>query len=307
MARTQGAKGIKPFKKWTSVPTSARSNIRHLSSIKGGPLDVYLGLLKHQENYLKWIHSRHTLILDLKSRLLMCQNPTSTKKGRVKEATYAKYRWYTEQTVVLESINSFETYFKTTLTRLGAILQPYVNPSPNRVLKINAKELWGITGEKLFPEMVPLIEFEQQLFHNLEEVDRATDLLIGKRRYNPNVVSNPLSESIKAIRGMFQIRHTLSHNAGLVTKSDRAKYLSIGLTITENEVIDPRSGSLSKAIFKSLASEAQEFNRWLRLETAGYLSRCIADRGLSVPVAKRTELIALLGKDKCWATVTWTP
>lgn len=306
MPKTKGAKNIKPFTKWPSIPTSSRSAVKHLSSIKGGPLDTFLGLLKHQENYLKWIESRHTQVLQLKKELINCKSPGSTKKARVKEATYAKYRWYTEQVLVLESINSFETYFKTTIVRLGVILQPYVYPHPDRILKISSKELWGIVGEKLYSDMVPLVEFEQQLFHNLEDVDRATDLLIGKRRYTPNISTNPLAESIRAIRGMFQIRHTLSHNAGRVTKGDRAKYLTIGLTITENEVIDPTSGSLSRAMSKTLATEARDFNDWLRSETAKYLAHCIANRGLAVPSVKRAELEKLLGKDTCWDTVTWS-
>jgi hypothetical protein len=105
---------------------------------------------------------------------------------------------------------------------------------------------------------------------------------------------------------MFQIRHTLSHNAGRVTKGDFAKYQTIGLAITENEVIDPTSGSLGIAISKTLATEARDFNAWLRSETAMYLAHCIANRRLAVPIAKRAELEELLGKDTCWDTVTWS-
>lgn len=265
------------------------------------------GILRHQRNFLKWIAKRHAMLIQSGEEARKDKEGDKRKgPAGAKTATFEKYLWYAEHLVLLESINAFEKFYKDTFTRLGAILQGYVQPDPGRNVSINARQLWAITGETLLPSIVPTLVFEHQLFHDLDEVDRATDMLIGKRRYNRKTKPNPLAGPSKALRGIFQIRHTLSHNCGMVTKSDQGKFKEAGFVVAENEAIDPTKNDLSVTILKRLRREATDFTAWLRTETASFLCSCITDRNLTVPIAKRTELEDLLGTDNCWATVTWT-
>jgi hypothetical protein len=305
--RTRGTRNIKPFGERNGVPTSSSANLRHLSSTGGNPLEQFTGLLNHQASFLLWVDKRHEAIVALKKEIITLKK-LPAKKGAVgaKAATFVKYRWYAEHLVLLEGINAFEAFYKNTFTKLGAILRPFVQPDPERVVPINARLLWAIAGETVLPDLVPTLVFEHQLFHDLDEVDKATDMLVGKRRYNRKTKQNPLADRVRAIRGIFQIRHTLSHNSGVVTKSDQAKFADLGFTLAKDEVIDPVKERLCLAVFKELEKEAGEFTLWLRQETAAFLSACIADRGLAVPAARRTELEALLGADACWAGVDWT-
>lgn len=304
--RTKGSKNIKRFGERTTVPTSSTANVKHLASIAGGPLKQFIGILNHQASFLSWLEARHDKIVTLKKQVLELQKKTKGKGPTGgKEGTFVKYRWYAEHLVVLEAINAFESFYKSTFTALGIALQGFVNPDADRKVSINAKLLWGITGGTALPALVPTIVFEHQLFHDLDEVDGATDMLIGKRRYRRKDKPNPLAARVKALQGIFQVRHTLSHNCGNVTKSDQAKFKALGLTVTCNEVIDPAKEKFSTSIFKELESEAEDFTSWLRKETAVFLSDCITNRSLEVPVAKRAELEALLGADTCWATVAW--
>lgn len=268
----------------------------------------FKGIVKHQLNFLNWVQTRHEYIKALNAQLRTA-NLKKTGKGPrgSKDATFTKYRWYAEHLVLLESINAFETFYKRTFTELGGILQPYVNPSAERIIRINAQMLWNITGGTVLPSMIPAIAFEHELFHDLDQVDSTTDMMIGKRRYNRKISPNPLKDRIRAIRGAFQVRHTLSHNAGLVIKGDKSNFKTIGFDATESEVIDPSKNRLLKAILKELETEASEFTEWLRMGTAEFLVQCIKERGASVPLSKRAELEALLGSDTCWNKVTWTP
>ena len=305
--RTKGSINIKRFGERTTVPTSATANVKHLTSIAGNPLKQFVGILNHQGNFLNWIEDRHETIINLKKEVHKLKRQIAGKGPTgAKEATFVKYRWYADHLVLLEAINAFETFYKATLTKLGAILQPFVQPASDRVVSINAGLLWGITGETLLSELVPALVFEHELFHDLDNVDRATDMLIGKRRYNRKTQNNPLADRVKALRGIFQVRHTLSHNCGLVTASDNAKFTALGLTASQGEVIAPVKESLSVGILKELEKEATEFTAWLRIEIATYLSSCIANRGLAVTFAKRADLEALLGSDPCWANIAWT-
>lgn len=305
--RTKGSKNIKRFGELTTIPTSATANVKHLASIAGNPLEQFIGILNHQGNFLNWIEDRHEKIVELKNEVHTLKN---TIKGKgptgAKEATFVKYRWYADHLVLLEAINAFETFYKTTFTRLGAILQPFVHPSPDRIVKINAQQLWGVTGDTVTSGLVPALVFEHELFHDLDNVDGATDMLIGKRRYNRKMTHNPEANRVKTLRGIFQVRHTLSHNCGLVTNNDHGKFKELGLTTVVGEVIDPVKGSLSLGILKELENEATNFTAWLRIEVAAYLSTCISTRSLVVPIAKKLELERLLGTAPCWASVSWT-
>lgn len=299
--KTKGTKNIVSFEKRTIIDTSSSQQVLHLARIRGSPVEEFSALLKHQRNYLKWISKRHELITESAKKSKAKKGPQGAKK-----ATFVKYRWYSEQLVLLEAINAFETFYKTTFTRLGIILQPYIQPDEERVIRINARQLWAIAGETVLPTLVPVLVFEQELFHDLDEVDRASDMLIGQRRYKRKEKNNQLKNRIRALRGIFQVRHTLSHNNGLVTTGDEAKFREIGYTIAVQEIIDPSKNHLSHAIFKELEVEAMDFTKWLAFATATFLEQCIKDRGLAVPRAKRKELESLLGKHRCWTKVTWS-
>jgi hypothetical protein len=228
------------------------------------------------------------------------------KKGKgptgAKEATFVKYRWYAEHLVLLEAINAFETFYKKTFIGLGAVVQEYVQPELMKAIKIEARLLWSISGAISVPALV----FEQSLFHDLETIDGASEMLIGKKRYNQNYQTNPLGERVKALRAIFQIRHTLSHNSGLVTESDGAKFKRLTFDITPQQVIDPARNQLGLAVFRELEAEAKDFTSWLADETAAFLEECITDRGIEIPTSKQNELESLLGPHVSWATVPWS-
>ncbi|CAA9447803.1 MAG: hypothetical protein AVDCRST_MAG58-602 [uncultured Rubrobacteraceae bacterium] len=139
------------------------------------------------------------------------------KKGP-KDAVYRKYRWYAEHLTLLEAINSFEVFYKQTLIALASALREFVPPG-NIKGAIDGRVLWSTTGEVNIAALL----FEHQLFHDLDNVDKATQMLINARRYNVNNPKSPLNETVKAIQAIFQVRHTLSHNGGLVTGSDSTK------------------------------------------------------------------------------------
>lgn len=304
--RTPGATNIVPFEARNTIETSNDGDVRHLADVKGTPLDEFSGLIQHQANFLAWIDSRHKWIFDLKTEINRL-NDRQQKKGPVgpKGGTFRKYRWFAEQLVVLEAINAFEAFYKKTFVGLGTVLQTYVQPK-NRLVKINEQQLWNAAGQAVFPSLIPSLAFEQQLFHDLDAVDTASDLLIGRKRYKKNLQSNPLADRVKALGGIFQIRHTLSHNSGRVTDGDRAKFIGLNFTITANEIIDPMKNQLGIAILRTLETEAQEFTNWLANGTATFLTECVNVRANIVPAAKQQELELLLGPHQSFANVPWT-
>ena len=297
------SKHLVPFSKRKVIDTSPSADVRHLTGIKGTPLDEFLGLLKHEENFLVWVDERHEIITDQAKELKQLKgNATSKGPAGGKEGTFTKYRWYAEQLVVLEAINAFETFFKKTFIQLGTAVQDYVQLDAIKGLNIDARILWSITGQVSVPALV----FEQSLFHDLDAIDAATHTLIGERRYNQNANKNALADRIRALRAIFQVRHTLSHNNGLVTDSDGAKFKRIRFDVKAKEVVDPGKDRLGEAIFKELADEAADFTNWLAGAASTYLTKCVKERGLAVPKTKLAEFEAALGKHKSWASVPWS-
>ena len=304
--RTEGATNIPHFDQLERIGTNATSQIKHLSDIEGTPLKQFQSLLRHQKNYLNWIETRHDKIKELQSKLDEHVSRSGQGPAGAKDTVFAKYRWYSEQLVILEGINAFETFYKQTLTKLGTILKDYVHPSEDRVIRINARQLWSISGETVTSSLIPALVFENQIFHDLDTVDQATDMLIGQRRYQKRNNPPPHPERVKALRGIFQVRHTLSHNGGKVIPGDAEKFRDYGYTISENEIIDPNEGRTGHSIFKTIEDEAKDFNVWLIVNTANYLQSCINDRGLTVELGKQTELEGLLGSHSDWANVSWS-
>lgn len=300
--RTLGSKNVTSFGKRPDIATSASLQVRHLANLTGNPLTEFQGLLNHQDNFLVWIEERHDKIVELKNEVQQLNGVAPGGHSGAKEATFVKYRWYAEQLVLLEAINAFETFYKKTFIGLGNVIQEFVQPDVMKGVKIEVRLLWTITGQMSVPALV----FEQSLFHDLDAIDEASEMLIGKKRYNQNSTNNPLSERVRALRGIFQIRHTLSHNNGLVTDSDAAKFKRLKFGITAKDIIDPVRTSLGLAVFRELEAEAIDFTTWLSTVTAEFLTKCSADRGLAVPAAKNHKLQTLLGAHACWATVPWS-
>lgn len=305
--RTAGAKNIVSLETRTTIDTSNSADIGHFANFGETPLKEFCDLLKHQDNFLSWVEGRHDSIVKLKTEINTLKGkapgkgPTGAKNG-----TTRKYLWFSEQLVLLDAINAFETFYKKTFVMLGAILNRYVQPDPARTVTINALQLWNAAGQPVYPSLVPELAFEHQLFHDLDAVDKASDLLIGARRYLKKSQNNPRASLVKALSGIFQIRHTLSHNHGFVTEGDSAKFSELQFTITQGEIIDPVKSQLGIAISRALKAEAEDFTEWLTNGTSTFLTRCVNMQAIPVPAHKRQELESLLGTHPSFSTVPWS-
>jgi len=303
MGRTKGAQNVKSFQRRTSIETSPSSEVRHLSGASGNPLEDFRALLKHQENFLTWLDGRHKqiVVLSEENKKLRGKRPGKGPVG-AKEATFEKYRWYVQQLVLLEAINAFETFYKRTLVELGKILQDYVNPDEFRDVKLDARLIWSTAGLISASALM----FEQSLFHDLEAIDKCCKILTGERRYMQTPPTPALKRRVKALRGIFQVRHTLSHNNGQVTDGDAAKFKRFGFTVKQAQIIDPQKQALGLAIIRELGDEARAFTEWLAGASARFLQGQVTSSGAVVLASKKSELEALLGSHSCWASVTWS-
>ncbi len=300
MARPKGAVNITPFENRDCIETSNSQEIQHLAKLGVSPLSQFKGLLNHQKGFLNWIDDRHTKLQDITKEL---NELRGGHKGGPKDATYRKYRWYAEHLTLLEAINGFEVFYKQTLIELASILKELIPPA-NIKGQVDGKVLWSMTGEV---DVASLL-FEHQLFHDLDNVDKATQMLINARRYNVNAPKPLLKERLTAIQAIFQVRHTLSHNGCLVTGSDSTKLKVLGYDAPINEVIDPTKNRLGETISTVLKSEATDFTDWLRKSTIKYLQE-VTQRNLQVPSSKRSKLQNLFqlgGGNKEWDAVPWS-
>jgi hypothetical protein len=295
MSRKLGAKNITGLVDRTTVSTSAGSSAPVKSR---APLDQFLSLLRNQENLLKWIQSRHDALTSIS------RNSATQKHGPKgpKSETFRKYSRHIEQLGLLEGINAFEVFYKRTVIALGEAIQECV-PLDGIKDKVEARVLWSLASNVSVPALV----FEGQLFHDLDVVDRATKMLIGKPRYNSSQPLPAMKDIVRSIQAVFQVRHTLSHNAGMVTPSDSIKFKVLGFTAKAGESIDPSRGDFGRGVFKLLKQEATEFTEWLRKATIEFLATAEASRGIKLPAARKPELMVILGgKDADWNTVHWT-
>lgn len=296
MARVKGAKNIVSFAKRTQIETTATKGIRLLIKEEQCPLMDLKTLLRNQENFLYWIADRHEKLQKAKNELAPQTEPAGKKgpKGP-KDATFRKYKWYAEHLLLLEAINGLEVFYKRTFIALGNALHEFI-PAGEVKGAIDAKILWSLTDDINAPSLI----FENQLFHNIETINEATRMLVGKTRYQNN------SHITKCIKAVFQIRHTLSHNSGLVTDSDATKFKILGFEIKSKEVIDPTSQNLSSAIFKFLRQEAKDFTDWLRNSTIEFLTDILKNQGPQIPASKKGPLKRLLGgDDTTWNMISW--
>jgi hypothetical protein len=191
----------------------------------------------------------------------------------------------------LELINGFEVFYKTSIIRLAECIQPYIDPDSLKGT-VDAKVL---LHANLNTSSMALI-FEKNLFHDLKSVNEATASLIGQIKY-----TDPNAKNMKKLRAVFQLRHTLSHNSGLVTQSDATKFKILGYTVTAKEAIDPASDDLDIALSKFLSSEAEAFTKWISEKTRKYLS----DSGYKISIQERDNLIKYFGENNAfWRSIT---
>lgn len=292
MTRPPGAANIQPFEARTAVATTSAQDVRHLARQSDlAPLDQFETLLRNQRNFLNWIDTRHSELVEAKKQI--------DPNGRgPKDGVYRKYRWYTEQQVLLEAINGFEVFYKSTLIALAKSIRRYVSPHKIRG-SVDAKVLWVAQGSASFISLI----FEHQLFHNLDTIDDATNMLIGAKRYMPSNLNGPLAGRVRAIQCIFQMRHTLSHNQGRVTQSDGAKFASLGYAAELGEVLDPGKDHLGDVVRDLLTLEAREFTAWTLSKTTTFLS----DAGQRYPLTQsvKDRIEKLIGKHADLDTLAW--
>jgi len=278
MARPIGATNIQPFETRTEVATTSAQDVQHLARQSDlVPLEQFKALLRNQRNFLNWIDTRHSELVQAKKQI--------DPDGRgPKDAVYRKYRWYTEQQSLLEAINGFEVFYKRTVIALAKSIRRYVSPQKIKG-NVESKVLWVAQGSASFISLI----FEHQLFHNLDTVDEATNMLVGAKRYTPSNANGPLAGRVRALQCIFQMRHTLSHNQGRVTQSDNAKFSSLGYAAVHAEVLDPGRDHLGEAVRDLLQDEALNFTSWLLDRTAGFLGGVAQQRPRSRKTKDRIE------------------
>ena len=294
MTRTTGAKNIVAWDKRLTVPTTSSADIKHLASTASStPLAEFDSTISHQRNYLSWIDTRHTELTKLK------KTAAGSAKGP-KDATFRKYRWYAEQQALFEAVNAFEVFYKRTFINLAQALRAYI-PSERIKGAVDAKVLWVVRGKASVPALI----FEHQLFHDLEQIDKASQMLIDGRRYNIANPSKAMRLTVKALQAAFQVRHTLAHNQGYVTTSDSAKFEFAGYTVQKFEVIDPKKEQTGEAIRRFLLQEAKDFTNWILDAAAAYLDKLNKDTGIVLRNASLNRLESSVGKTANLSALPW--
>lgn len=297
MTRTSGSKNITPFEQRDEICSTSSQEIKHLAvSEDATALEQLKDTIKHQKNFLKWIKSRHDEIIKLKRKIASHKKKRATSP---KEATYRKYRWYAEQALLLESINAFEVFYKQSLIGLAKSIRAYV-PLDRIKGSVDAKVLWGLRRASI-PELL----FEHQLYHDLDSVDKACDVLVQARRYNKNNPSSQLRETVKSIQAIFQIRHSLSHNHGVITLSDQSKFKVLGYRARVKEVIDPSKDALGESVNRLLLKEAEEFTEWLLTSTASYLVSQQSNAGKDLDSRVKVHLENYIGNNADVEALSW--
>jgi hypothetical protein len=297
MGRTVGAKNITAFADRTKISTSSSSEIKHLSQT-GTVLKNFQNLIKHQRNYASWLMSRHDALRETQQTSV---EANGVKKRGPKNATYAKYTWYSESICLLEAINSFETFYKRSLIALAKALKEHVSADSVKGT-VDAKVLWAATADA---DPIDLI-FESRLYHDLDAVDEVTQILISAKRYNKNSQHNSLKNRIRVLQAIFQMRHTMSHNHGRVTQSDATKLRLLGFETTVDEVVDPSKEKMGDAVRDLLETEAKEFTDWLLEQVANYLRKREQDTGIVLRQDTKANIEASLGVNSSLTALPWS-
>jgi hypothetical protein len=273
------------------VETTSSQEILHLAKhIDLTCLGQFEALLNNQRNFLRWIDSRHRELSEAKARL------ASNARGP-KDSTYRKYRWYTEQQSLLEAINGFEVFYKRTIIALADCIHDYV--SANQIKgEVDAKVIWATQKDARLSDLI----FENKIFHRADQVDEATSMLVGAKRYSVNNRSS-MRHTVRVLQAVFQVRHTLSHNQGRVTQSDSAKFLLLGLRAEVDEVLDPGKNHFGTAVRDVLQQEARDFTSWLLDKTAEHLNEVSTTKTLVT--AHREEITKRLGSTPSLLNLPW--
>jgi hypothetical protein len=111
----------------------------------------------------------------------------------------------------------------------------------------------------------------------------------------------------KNIAAIFQLRHTLSHNYGLVTTSDNQKFKAHTKRAITGEVIDPRKDGFGKAVSEFLIQEAEAFTEWLLESTASYLKQLNSKEGITLDQKLQKRIGKFIGTHRDVASLPWTP
>lgn len=294
MTRTAGAKNVIAWEKRSTVPTTSSAEIRHLSSTASStPLAEFENTISNQKNYLSWIDTRHDELLRLKKAV--------KPNGRgPKDATFNKYRWYAEQHALFEAINAFEVFYKRTFINLALALKDYIPPDQIKGA-VDAKVLWALRGKASAPTLI----FEHQLFHDLEQIDKTSQMLVEGRRYNSSSPTKAMRPTIKALQAAFQVRHTLAHNQGYVTASDSAKFGFVGYNVKKLEVIDPQKDQTGEAIRRFLKQEAGDFTNWILDTTSKYLEKLQRETSTPLRIGTLNKLQTTLGQTPALTSLPW--
>ena len=294
MPRTKGAKNIITFESRTEIRVS-RTQAIQLRGADLAPLEQFIASVKNQRNYLKWLRSRHDKIVVLKDELVHAKTGHPPKRKGAKGETHRKYFWFAECMALLDVINSFEFFYKASCIGLATALADII-PASQIKGTVEARFIWQAPGYS-----TQRLLFEHQLFHDINQVNEDTKMLIGKACYNVQ----PNNTTYRCIHAIFQIRHTLSHNCGQMTQSDATKLRILGFDASSDGSIDPGNDNLGEAIFRFLVVEAKKFTSWLETNTVEYINDNSSD-GTVVPVHKRS-LLKLFSGSSAFDAMNLTP
>jgi len=300
MARPPGSKNMIRFLDRKRIPTSRHTDVSYYPSSKN-PLTVYQGQLSNARNFLLWLDKTQEALRSTISDLnvyLEANNVTS-RRGP-KGATSGKYKWYSQQLTLLESINGFESFVKQSLIVLTDLIAQFLKHT-----RFNGTVDVSRLIESSTPVSVGKLLWEDQLFHHPDSIDDATNKLIGAKLYTINRMTEENYPRGRALLCAFQIRHTLSHNCGYVTQSDMMKFRHIRFQVDQDQLIDPSKDQLGEAVLQFLEREAELFNAFLILETANSLNRILRSNGESIPWSKRRDFEILLGRSSNWDNLPW--
>lgn len=288
MTRIKGAKNVVVLEDRTTISTSPNSSIKHLAaSSQKTESEAFIALMKHQGNFVDWIISRHEELLKLKVKA-------------PKDATYKKYKWYAEHMLLLEAINAFEVFYKRSIVALGTALAPHV-PADRVKGNIDMRILWTAPAGTPASDLI----FESRLYHDLDNIDQATEALIQAKRYNKNKPPPALKKRVRTLQAVFQLRHTLSHNHGLVTASDSGKLQLLGYAAKIGEVVDPTKDFLGEVVRRVLMSEAKDFSTWLLKAAADYLNDIHTNTGVELSRSILVTLETKLGRSPALTALPW--
>lgn len=297
MTRTTGSKNIPSFEKYKTISSTASQDIKHLAkSNDDRVVQQFKNILRHQRNYLSWLETRHKELNEAKKELSQLKQQ---KYRGPKSDTYRKYKWYAEHAMLLESINAFEVFYKNSIINLAKSIRNFIPPEKLNG-SIDVKILWGLRSASV-PELV----FEHQLYHDLDNVDKVCNSLIGAKRYNKNNPDSKMRDTNLALQAIFQIRHTLSHNHGVITHSDLQKLKLLGYTARHKEVIDPMKNNLGRSIMRYLETEAEDFTKWMLQSTATFLEKQAKVQGFILDKKTYMRIVKILGDDPKLAKLPW--